>query len=468
VAPLVDANVKRRLTLGAASNLIGKFSGSLIQLVQVPIFLHFWSVPLFGEWMIVSAIPTYLGFSNMGFGSVAYNEMTMAIAAGDQEKALRVFQSCWWLIVSICIALGATLGLILYLLPIDALERFHAISVPEAKLVLLFLGFSVLLGQLEQLLGSAYTCVGRYPYGAFLKNMLSLAAFAATMIPVCLHYGVSEAAATAALANACGTLYLCISVRRDVPWIKYGWKHARYAEIRRLTSPAIAFMAFPLGNAMNLQGSILAVGYALGSSAVVVFGTARTVSRVALQVIQMVNLTVWPELSSAYGARNWQLVRMLHRRSCQLALILATLMVTTMLTLGPWFLNLWTDGHVAPNRLLLSLLLLVVVLNALWSTSSTVAVATNKHHSLAFYYVLATGVTLAFTYICARYFGLYGAVASLLIAEVIMNLYVLPNSLRISHDRLSDFIPSLFHLPDSLRFRGLLRLLNEFRPSRTR
>ena len=91
----MDSSTKRRLFLGFVSNWVGKLASTIIQLVQVPVFLHFWSVPLYGEWMIVNSIPAYLSFSNIGFGSVAGNEMTMMVARDDREGALRVFQSCW-------------------------------------------------------------------------------------------------------------------------------------------------------------------------------------------------------------------------------------------------------------------------------------------------------------------------------------------------------------------------------------
>jgi hypothetical protein len=91
----MDSSVKRRLTLGFISNWISRLASTIIQLVQVPVFLHFWSVPLYGEWMIVNSIPSYLSFSNIGFGTVAGNEMTMMVAREDRAGALRVFQSCW-------------------------------------------------------------------------------------------------------------------------------------------------------------------------------------------------------------------------------------------------------------------------------------------------------------------------------------------------------------------------------------
>ena len=98
-------------------------------------------------------------------------------------------------------------------------------------------------------------------------------------------------------------------VKRDVPWIEFGFQHSSWAEIRRITRPALAFMGFPIGNALNLQGTLMAVGWALGPTEVVIFGTARTVSRVALQMVQMVNSTFEPELSLSFGAGNIALVR---------------------------------------------------------------------------------------------------------------------------------------------------------------
>ena len=436
----------------------------MIQLIQVPVFFHFWETAVYGDWLIVNAVPSYLAFSNIGFGNVASNEMTMLASAGDIDGALRVFQSCWWLIAAICSTLGALLVPVLYLVPVGHILPIHAISESDAKWIIFYLGLSVLLGQFEQLMGAAYTCVARYPYGSFLKSMISLAAFAAMIVPVMLGYGPRTTALVFAAANAMGTLTLGLFVRKDIPWLRFGWKHAQFSEIRRLAPPAFAFMGFPIGNAFNLQGTLMAVGYALGPVDVAVFASARTVSRVALQMVQMVNNTFWPELSLAYGAKDDALIRTLHRRACQMAVILACAVVLAMLSFGPWFLTHWTGGHVPPSRGLLAILLLGVVLYALWSTSSTLAAAINQHQRLATWYVAGTGITVVFTYVLARYSGLYGAAASLVISELIMNIYVLPNSLRVSHDTAGAFVASMMELPSSLHPRNVLARLSRSKP----
>jgi O-antigen/teichoic acid export membrane protein len=460
----MDNSTKRRLFLGFLSNLVSKFAMSMIQFIQVPVFLHFWSVPLYGEWMIITAIPTYLSLSNMGFGDVAGNEMTMMAARGDRESALGVFQSCWWLISIVCTTVMLLLGSALYFFPVAERLKLHEIGSTDSKWVIFYLGCSVLLNQLESLLQSAYRCVGRYPYGSFMKSMFALAAFSITLIPVFLGGGARVTALVLASANAFFTIVLCIMVRRDISWIRYGWSHARLSEIRRMAAPAFAFMAFPLGNALNLQGTLMAVGYALGPIAVVVFGTARTVSRVALQMMAMVNNTFWPELSTAFGTNNLPLLRSLHRRSCQMALIISFAMVTIMMTVGPWFLTHWTGGHVPPSRSLLTWLLLVVVVFTLWSTSSTLVAAINQHQKLAAYYLFATSVTVVLTYVMAKHYGLFAAAASLLVSELIMNIYVLPESLRITEDTFPAFLASLVDFPQSLHPTALFARLRRSGP----
>jgi O-antigen/teichoic acid export membrane protein len=210
-------------------------------------------------------------------------------------------------------------------------------------------------------------------------------------------------------------------------------------------------MGFPVGNALNLQGTLLAVSYALGPVSVVIFSTARTISRGALMMVQMVNNTFEPELTLSYGAKKIDLTRTLHRRACQFAVIIALAIVAGVMTVGPYILHSWTGGRIPPSRGLLSILLLVVVVNALWSTSSTLMTSTNQHQKMAVVYLIATSLTCAACFYFARWEGLYGAAAALLISELAMNLYVLPASLRIAHDTFPAFMVGMLHYPHSLK-----------------
>ena len=110
---------------------------------------------------------------------------------------------------------------------------------------------------------------------------------------------------------------------------------------------------------------------------------------------------------------------------------------------------------------LVGLLLVVVVFYSLWSTSSTLVAAINLHERLATVYSFATGITVVVTYFAAKKFGLYGAAGSLLLSELIMDAYVLPASLRISHDTWGGFMGAMLHYPQSLKPGALMARLTE-------
>ena len=460
----MDSATKRRLVVGFLTTVTAKAGATVIQLVQVPVLLHYWGATMFGVWMILTAFPSYLSFSNTGFGSVAGNEMTMLMARGAQDEALSVFQSCWWLITLILGVTGGAMCVALKFLPMARVLNLTFISESDTSWALFWLGLAVLFGQLEMLLQASYRCIARYSYGNFMKSLLSLLAFGVQMIPVVMGYGPRTTAKVFALANITVTLILMAMVKHDIPWISYGWSRASFAQIKRLSRPSVAFMGFPIGQSLNLQGSQMAVNYAMGPEAVAVFSTARTVSRLALQVVEMVKNTVWPELSIAFGAGNIELVRSLHRRACQIALFISLMVVVVVATLGPTFLHRWTLGKVPSSPGLIGILLVVVVFYALWSTSATLVSAINLHERLATVFTIATGVTVFVTYFAARRFGLYGAASSLLLSEIVMDVYVLPASLKIAHDTWGGFLWALLHYPQSLRPAAVWRRLRRLRP----
>jgi len=121
-------NLKTRLLKGIIANGIGQIVTVVIQAVSLPIFLHSWGKELYGEWLILSAIPAYLSLSDIGFSTAATNEMTMKVAQGDRAIALEVFQSIWLLISGISFITAFTLTFTAYLMPIKSFNPYPCFS----------------------------------------------------------------------------------------------------------------------------------------------------------------------------------------------------------------------------------------------------------------------------------------------------------------------------------------------------
>ena len=65
--------------------------------------------------------------------------------------------------------------------------------------------------------------------------------------------------------------------------------------------------------------------------------------------------------------------------------------------------------------------------------------------------MFATAITVVATYFAARYSGLMAAAASLILSELVMNMYVLPASLRLAQDTWPAFLGAMFEYPQALR-----------------
>jgi O-antigen/teichoic acid export membrane protein len=445
-------SIRRRLLANAGATTFGKILSVVVQIVSVPVLLHQWGTGLYGEWILLSTVPTYFAMSDIGFGNVAGNEMTMLVAAGKPDEALDVFQSVSIFITSISLAMCILFTLGIWFLPIDRWLRIHSLSLHDARLILLFLGLSALLTLQEGLFWGCFRCVGKYALGTMAKSMVMLSSFIGLVAAASLGASPLQVAMVMVLINAIGTLSLWLLLRHQIEWLRYGVRHAHWSTVRRLATPAISFMSFPVSNILSIQGILIVVGHVFGPVGVVTFSTARTISRSVLQALALINSSVWPEISAAFGTGSLSLVRKLHRTSCQFS-ILACIGFTILVTIfGNRLWSIWTLGKIETDPVLLNILLLQLVVGAFWYTSAVVPAATNNHGGIAKAILGASCLALVLAYSLMKipFLGLRGAAVALVIGDMISSVFVLRTSLRIVEDTLENFLQSMCEFPNLL------------------
>jgi len=443
----MNYGLRNRIFHGLAAKGFGQIITALIQVVSVPLFIHYWGIELYGEWLVLCTIPAYFAMSDVGFASVAANDMTMLVAKGERRTALEVFQSTW-VFVSVTSFLVIIIFVpMVWIIPFDKWLQLRSLTDFETAAVVSFLILHVLLGLQGGFLHAGFRCEGRYARGILWSNLMRLAEFTAVTIGVCLGATPSVVALLFLGTRIGGSFMFWLDLHRCSPWIVFGHRLATRASIKRLAFPALTFMGFPAGNAISLQGMVMVVAAMLGPTSVVVFSTVRTLTRLGLQAMEMINSTVWPEISVAYGADDISLARKLHRHSCQASFWLCLSLVASLWFFGEWIIAIWTHGQVTPDGNLMRLLLAVIFANSLWYTSSVVMVAVNRHQQMALVYLIGTGLSLLLARAFIPVFGLDGAALGLLVIDVVMSVYVVRNSLKLLNDRLGDFLQSVLVPP---------------------
>jgi O-antigen/teichoic acid export membrane protein len=442
------ASTRKRFLRGFWATALGPAVTILAQIVSVPVFLHSWGPRLYGEWLILSAIPTYIAFSDVGFGDVAANDMTMRVAAGDRNGALETFQSTWILtsvtslFVVVCFMSGA------WAMPLTRWLNLTTTTPHDTRVILTMLCAYALLSLQADLTTAGFRCESNYALGMLIKNLLRLVETLSATVFVAFHATPIRTAGVLLILRLIGTPVMGWMMMQKSPWLRYGPRKATWQCVKSLAIPAFAYMAFPIGSALSIQGMVLVIAAVLGPIAVAVFSTMRTLTRFGFQLMEAVKNSVWPELSAAYGVQNWALARRLHRAACQVSLWSSLGSVVFLYFAGQRIVAIWTHGRIAMDVPAFHWLLLVIVANSFWYTSSVVTIASNTHERVAAVYLAGTVASLLIARLLMPIFGISGAAMALLAIDVIVGWYVLSSSLSALSESARDFYISMFRLPE--------------------
>ena len=447
-------STKSRILKGLFATGFGQVITILIQLAGLPIFLHFWGTEKYGEWMILSAIPAYLAMSDFGFASVAANDMTMNVAKGEYKTANKTFHSIFVVILMATVISGLAIAVFIFLETTYDLLPIKLISDKEVAIVIAIQWLQVIVGQISGQISAGYRCDGNFAISVVYGNIIRLVEFIVTIALLATGGDFIKIVLGVLTVRILGTLAVGINLKRRSSWLSFGVSQSTWQEIKRLLRPALAFMAFPLGNAISLQGFTLVVGTLLGGSAVTLFATYRTLTRFPLQLMGMINSSVWPELSRAFGADDIAQARNLHRLAVGASTWSILIAITVLYFMGEYILKYWTHGQIPFQPKLLLILGLVILANSFWYTSGIVATSINKHEKIAMLYLTGSILALGLSLFLGKHYGLSGIAESLLAIDVLMTLFVLRQSIALTHDKLLAVILAVVLFP----FNGLKML----------
>jgi len=443
-----NTTLRGRLVKGLSAQAFGQVVQIIIRLGEVPLFLGFWGTQRYGEWLMLTAIPAYLAMSDGGFTQTSCRDIAIRAGAGDQEGALAVYQSTWALLILLTLVVGFSAAIFSLLVPLNQMLKFTVMTRQETAIVFLLLVFHIMLGFQGGLFNAGYWASGQYPKGMFITSLTRLLEFGGMALAIIFTGGPIQVASSYILGRMVGTILMWWGQRRVTPWLSLGFHYASIKEIRRLMTPSLATLGFPLGNAVNNEGMRLLIGLVLGPSAVAVFSPLRTLSNVVIQPQSIVYQLTEPEISSAYGKGQETLFKRLYNKACQITLWVLLAASIIAIPVCYWILPVWTSGKVVMDWPTFLLLLVDVLIYGFWGTVTLPVRATNQHKWLALVFVLDyVPISLALTYLGSKIFGISGVAGGLLVTDLFMLAYALNNSMKLVKMEFYQWFKSIIKPP---------------------
>ncbi len=233
----LDRGTALRLGRTLSAHAYGQVVTIAVQVALVPLLLHAWGTQVYGGWLLLSAIPFYLTFSDLGLTFVAKNAMVMAVAAGRRDEAVRIFHSVFAVLGVVVLLLLAVSAILIVTLNLPVLS--HA----SARAALLLLVLNVLMYQFFLLVCAGIRSENRPASEAAWAATARLGEGVSIALAALAGGGIVAAAAAMVAARL---LFLIASYRwlhARSAWLRLGWSQASRATLAGLWHPALFNLA---------------------------------------------------------------------------------------------------------------------------------------------------------------------------------------------------------------------------------
>jgi O-antigen/teichoic acid export membrane protein len=384
----------------------------ITQLAAVPIFLQRWNADTYGQWLAISAVPVYLTIADVGILTAAGNLMSMHNARGEQDQLKSVFKAGLMVILIVVPVASALIG---------SLLLFFSFGMStDQRGALFILALAALLTVASGLFDAAYRSFGKYPKITFLLSTARVVEWVGTMIGLFVGGTLTSTALGYLAGRALSFIANFWFTTRDVPHIDWSLAGVDRRLATKLARSGLGFISITLGNSLTLQGMVVLVGTRLGGTAVAIFSTSRTLTRLLAQLAVLSGKSLSPEISALYGAGQQAAADKLIRHMSRIVMSVIVVGALILAPLSPTIMAIWSHGKIPFDRPVIYLLLAAAVVTSYWQIQAVRLTATNQHQVFAALFVSVSVLVLVLTYFGLPMFGVNAAAGGTLLADVLM------------------------------------------------
>jgi O-antigen/teichoic acid export membrane protein len=415
----------------------------ITQLLLPPVFIHYYGVSKYGEWLVLSAALGYLSTLNFGITSYASNELTMLRKREEMDKYSELQGSTLALLLGM-IGIGLAITSTVFLLPLAKLLHLSTISTSEAQVTALFLGVQAMVNILAIYYINLFMVVEEAHRGWQWDNVRRLGT---TLI--CVPLGmlgvrfsiIAMGQFGAALITTLLTIY---DLKRRMGGLPLGLQGANWKTAKSSLAPSGLFAMIFAQHFLVFQAPVIMLQWTLGPSVVVLFSISRTILSTARQMLTAISSSIAPEITFSFAHRD--LKKLLNIFHYSEKIVFAGIPVANLgaFLLSPILLQLWLHKPDLFDPITYGLMALISGAMSMREHKQFFQFSTNTHKRLSiivfFGNILMIAISIPFT----QRFGLHGFMSIWLISEMLQMALLYHENRKLFHrDPSINFIPVL-------------------------
>lgn len=416
-----------RLLNGIAGQASGRVMVAVFQLAIMPVMIHAWGLALYGEWLLVTGVATYLAVSNHGLTSASAMAIIRHGAQGDHAAANRITATSLSAVLAvttvITLAAAAAMGLsrLPQALSIASLKPYDLVAITLAC------GVQVCAASARTLPIAVSEAQGHYGKPQLLSSAIRLVEFAGTVMLVLSGFTPVVIAGWMATIVVADWLAQVMLARHWASWARFSPAVPDVRVLADLARPSAGHTVISVAvNALSIQGARMVVGATLGPAAVGALSIYTSVTRVTDHLAAMVLPVLQLEFARQPDGthENARAIGLIGLTQTASLIILAGYTGIAALS-GDWIFRMLSAGHVPFNLVLFLLFSLVCLCVQFGRGSLTYLMGRNRVGTISVTMLLGWMAALAMTIPLASWLGIAGVAVALVMGELCASMAAL-------------------------------------------
>jgi O-antigen/teichoic acid export membrane protein len=313
--------------------LFGMGSQIIIQLISIPLFLHFFTVRDYAIWVISLNIAQFANFIDLGTITANQNAFPLLQKKGKVlEISQRISQNLNLLTINLAI-----------LIILCVVEQIAYNNIVNILLVISF-GISVYVQNLFGLIEATKRMNGKNSLGLNLASSARMIEFASYTIVIIL--GVSNLLTVSIVGTTSKFLLFCIIESCDKQLTSKGiFRSIDYVLIKEMTKSGFPYALIKISDILALSGVVLILQKRLSPLELLLFVSFRTFLRFGLQLSNLINFTFYFELSKNWTENSYSAFKRNIKLNSWSTFMIASILILGYSMLGQALFSYWTHGQ---------------------------------------------------------------------------------------------------------------------------
>ena len=375
-------NESKRIFSGFIANGYSQGVTIFSQIFLVPFFISNWGVHLYGDWLVLIALPMYIALSDMGFSASAASRMCMMAGKGgerEQKEVMTTFVSAWYLSILLAAGLSLLLFAIFLVLQATGTYKFTSITPTTARLGFSLYVFYMFLTVLCGSMSAIYKYAQRYSQHVYINNTTRLLESVLTIALLLLKQDLLAVIIGMVVIRVIGLCSLAIAAKQFVPFFSLGLTYFSINKIKELTASSIHFSLFSTSINLFPQAFLIALGNVFPSEIVVGYTMVKTLSRFGFQVLNSYNISLTVEISHLTGKQAWGKIFALIEKSSYYFIAFAVLYIVAGQIMVDDVFRWWSRQDFHVDHVLFLMVSATALVQSNWMLYFSVFSSSNNH-----------------------------------------------------------------------------------------